>query len=205
MLNRKKCPNCQEKVKNNSNFCPECGINLKNSSPSDWGMLGKKDSGSQQEMPNLFGGIGGKMMNKMLGNAMKMLEKEMMKGSTQGPGIRLMINGKEINPNQAIQKKDPNTKVLPIELSNENLKRWSKLKKKEPQTDIKRIDEKIKYSLKIPGVESIKDISIIKLESGIEVKAVSEKDAYLKKIPINLPLTKYSLLNGVLTLELEAN
>ena len=64
--------------------------------------------------------------------------------------------------------------------------------------------DKIQYEIEIKDVNSIKDISIIKLESSIEIKAIGEKNAYLKNIPINLPLKKYTLLNGILTLEIDA-
>ena len=209
MLKKKKCGNCNEGLKSSYAFCPSCGVNLKSNSQKNWGILGKRDVVKETPLPNLFGGLGGKMMNKMIGSAMKMIEKEMMKEGNfninPNQKIKLMINGKEINPEKIKEKKPANTKVLPIEFSQENLKKWGSLKKKEPKTDLMRIDDQIKSSFKVPGVKTIKDVSIVKLESGIEVKAVSEKEAYLKKIPINLPLSKYSLLKGVLTLDLEAD
>ena len=49
-----------------------------------------------------------------------------------------------------------------------------------------------------------KYISIVKLENSIEIKAVSKKKAYIKLIPINMPITNYQLEKGKLILELEA-
>ena len=208
MIKRKKCNNCKGNIKSNYSFCPTCGLNLKTNKPQDWGMLGKDDSTKEEPLPNLFGGLGGKMMNKMIGNAMKMIEKEITKGEGIGQNpnqkIRLMINGKEVTP-LVKKEKDPNIKTLPIDFSSENLKDWSKLKKKEPKTEIKRLDNKIVYAMKVPGVKTIKDISIVKLESGIEIKAISDKNAYIKKIPVDLPLSKYTLLNEILKIELNAN
>jgi HSP20 family molecular chaperone IbpA len=216
MIKRKTCNNCNEKIKNSYNFCPSCGIQTKEQS-KDWGMLGKNDKEeTKNKQINLFnGGITGGIMNKMIGSAMKMLEKEMQK--ELGPNkkmpinpntkIKLMINGKEIMP-QKIQKtptKKENIKILPIEFSNENLKKWSNSKKEEPKSNLKRIGDKIEYEIEIPGVQSIKDISIIKLEKSLEIKAIAKDKSYQKIIPLDLPLKKYSLLQGKLTLELDAS
>ena len=207
MIRKNKCPNCEGRLKTSYNFCPNCGSQVKEIKQK-YGMLGKKDSISKQQMPKIFTGIGSGMMNKMLGSAMKMLEKEMSKemrdlNNLQNGKIRLMINGKEIVPQQK-SKNDTNTKFLPIEFSKENLEKWKKLKKEEPESKLKRVDNKINYELEIPEVKSIKDISIVKLENSMEVRAIGEKTAYQKIIPINLPLKKFSLLKGLLTLEMDA-
>lgn len=208
MTKRKKCANCGKKIKGNYNFCPNCGFPLK-INEKDWGLLGKKEIKEQTPIkPELFSGFGSGMLNKMIGNAMKLIEKEMQKGPQKNPfpnsKLKIMINGKEIKPIQQNPEKK-NTKFLPIEFSKENLKKWSKLNKKEPASNLKRLDDKVQYELEIPGVESIKDISIIKLENSLEVKAIGKNTAYTKTIPINLPLKKYSLLKGKLTLELDAS
>ena len=208
MIKRKKCPNCGKKLKENYNFCPNCGLPLK-INEKDWGLLGKKEIKEQKPLkPEFFSGFGSGMLNKMIGNAMKLIEKEMQKGPQTNPPpnskLKIMINGKEIKPIQQNPEKK-NTKFLPVEFSKENLKKWSKLNKKEPASNLKRLDDKVQYELEIPGVESIKDISIIKLENSLEIKAIGKNSAYTKIIPINLPLKKYSLLKGKLTLELDAS
>lgn len=207
MIKKKKCNNCEEKIKGNPNFCPACGIQLEQIT-QDWGILGKNDLSKKTEEPKMFGGLTSGIMNKMIGSAMHMLEKEIQKNmneqsKTQNPKIRLMINGKEITPQEKQTKKDSDTKFLPIDFSSENLKKYKSLKKIEPKSSLKRIEDKIKYEIEIPEVNSIKDISIIKLENSIEVKAVGKDKGYLKTIPIDLPLKKYSLLKGILTLELD--
>ena len=80
-----------------------------------------------------------------------------------------------------------------------------KLKKTEPKTNLKRFGDQINYELEIPGVSSIKDVSILRLEKGLEVRAIAKKIAYQKRIAIDMPLSKYSLIDNTLTLELEAN
>jgi len=206
MLNKKICPNCRKKMKGSPNFCPNCGFPIKNVE-NEWGILGKEDS-VEQEIPKIFSGIGNGMMNRLIGSAMKILEKEMKKDMRTMPKtkIKLMINGREMNPNLVgvSNEKDSSIKILPVDFSKENLDRWRKLKKLNPKSKIKRVENKIKYELEVPEVKSIKDVSIVKLENSLEIRAVGKKEAYFKIIPINLPLRKYSLVEGLLTLEMDA-
>jgi hypothetical protein len=88
-------------------------------------------------------------------------------------------------------------------LSGESLDKFSKLPREEPLTDMRRLSDKIVYEILIPGVKSLKDISINKLENSIEIKAVSKDRAYFKIIPINLGIKGYNLLKGKLVLELD--
>lgn len=203
----KKCANCGEKLKDSYSFCPNCGMPTGNQQ-KNYGILGKREIKGQTPMqPEIFSGIGSGIFNKMLGSAMKMLEKEMQKEMSQSPlnnsRVKVMINGKEINPQNKDEK--GSKKFLPIEFSKENLNKWTKLEKTEPISNLKRVDDKIEYEIEVPGVESIKDVSIVKLENSLEVKALAKKTAYVKTVPINLPLKKYSLLKGKLILELDAS
>jgi len=194
----KKCKNCNKKIKKNYSFCPSCGAKIQENE-KDYGLLGKFDF-EKKEKNSFLGGISDKIMMKMIGNAKNI----------DSPKLKLMINGKEIfnnnqnNSKNKKQSKEKNTKKLPIEFSKDNLKKWAKLDKKEPQTNLKRLGDKIYYEINIPGVESIKDISIINLEKSLEVRAISKKIAYQKNIPVDIPLTKYTLLREKLILEMLA-
>lgn len=208
----KKCPNCEEKIKKDFGFCPYCGSKLNSNSRKKYGLLGKNDFLSEREEFSLPS-FGGGMLNKMIGSAMKMLEKEFEKEFQKqerpktNTRIKLMINGKEITPTikrEKIQDKTPR-KNLPINFSLENLKKFQKMDKKEPKTQMRRIGDKLTYELDVPGVESINDISIIKLENGIEINALAKKNAYSKKININLPLIKYMLAKEKIFLELDTS
>jgi HSP20 family molecular chaperone IbpA len=127
--------------------------------------------------------------------------------------FRLMINGKEINLNDgtlaSTQKKDtssPKDKKAKLnEFTNEQIEKFAKLKKTVPESHLKRIDDKIIYEIELPGVESLKDIEIVKLEDGIEIKALEEKKAYIKRVPLTLPILNYSLSENTLILELKGN
>lgn len=205
----KRCKNCNEKIKKNYSFCPSCGFEI-NENPKDYGLLGKSDS-EKKEKNSMLGGISDKIMMKMIGSAMKMLEKEFKKDDFEepknSPKLKLMVNGKEIFSNGDEKKEkdsEKNTKKLPIEFSKENLKKWTTLEKKEPKTNLKRLGDKVYYELDLPGVESIKDVSIINLEKSLDIRAVSKKVAYQKNIPIDMPLSKYTLLRDKLILEILA-
>lgn len=209
---RKKCKKCGEKVNFKHKFCSNCGTPLKKVKQKDWGMLGENDFEEQDPFSNsLLEGFTGNMFNKMLGSAMKMLEKEMKKEILREDiqprtNVRLMINGKEINLSDVksqpkeIEKKE---KILG-DFSKESLKKFSELPRKEPKTNVKRLSNTVIYEINIPGVKSIKDLSIVKLENSIEIKAVAKDKAYFKLIPVNLPILDYELEKGKLILELEA-
>lgn len=226
MFSRKTCQRCGKKTSKGSRFCPSCGFPLgKKIKKEDYGMLGENDSINETDLfsSSLLGGIGGGFMNKMISNTMKMLEKEMekeMRMSKQSSAnnsfpktkIRLMINGKEVNLNNGMQKpenvkkekqKPATTKFK--KFSEEQIKKFSKLNKKEPKTELRRIADKIIYEIEIPGVESIENITITPLESSIELKALAEEKAYSKSIPLNLPIVGYEFSKGLLVLEFQGN
>ena len=129
MFNKAKCSNCNEKLNKKFSFCPSCGKRLGKNSP-DYGMLGRNDSVAQQESPfggKIFGNLNEKMLNKMLGGAMKMLEKEMKKSISMEKQpktkLRLMINGKEVKMNQnpsqpQKQVEKDERKILPRKILN---------------------------------------------------------------------------------------
>jgi len=216
MFKKKKCKKCGEKISEKFSYCPNCGYPLGISDKEEYGMFGKKDIGDPFEelSKNMLGGFGGKMFNKMISGTMKMLEKEMKKNlETQNTKIpktnfELYINGKKINPKnikvtkKEIPKKQETPQIQTSQFNESTIKKFSKLPKQEPKTNIRRLSNKVIYELEIPGITSIKDISITKLENSIEIKAISKKKAYKKIINIDLPITNYKLDNEKLILEL---
>lgn len=216
MFGKKECKHCGEKVNEKSSYCPYCGYYLsKNARKDDFGMLGENDK-DENELnifsDSLFGKISGRMVHKMFDGAMKMLEKEMereMKRNSQQPGqktnFQLFINGRKINIdniNQNAVKEKPQKQITLKKLPQENLKNFSKLKKAEAETNVRRFSDKIIYEINMPGVKSEGDISIRKFENSIEIKAVAKDRAYYKLIPVNLPIINYNISEGKLVLEL---
>jgi HSP20 family molecular chaperone IbpA len=216
MFKKQECNKCGKKVNEQYEFCPHCGNLIKgNFKEGDWGLLGKEDSFDEinKFSESIFGGVGGKVVNKFLGSAIKMLENEMqkeIKKERREPmnktNFQLFVNGKKINLGNTpqIQMQETKTPVKKISLkqfSSEKLKRLAKLPKKEPSTKIRRFADKVVYEISIPGIKSINDISITKLETSIEIKAIGKNKAYSKLIPINLPLIGFNLLDEKLVLE----
>ena len=204
MFKKKYCPNCKNPVKKSDNFCPYCGYPLKGKNKKqDFGLLGKNDF--FPEIPvkknSFFDNLSQGVMDKMFRSAMKFLEKEVQKSMEEPDnGMQIFVNGKRVNP---VKKEINQVKEFP-KLSRKNLKNISKLPRKEPITEIRRFPNKIIYKLKIPGVSSLKDLSIVKVEKGFEIKAISKDKVYSKSIPINLEMQDYKFLNGNLTLEFDA-
>lgn len=229
MFNKITCKKCKEKVSKKDSFCPNCGNYLapykKKKDEDDWGMLGKEDKIDEDPFSSpLFKGLGGGMLNKMLANTMKMLEKEMQKSLKDAErmavdpstNFELYINGKKVDPKnikvtqmplqftekKTITKNKPN-KGKYISFNTEESKKFSSLPIKEPKTTLRRLSDKIMYEISVPGVKSINKVSIIKIGDSIEVKAISKENAYFKVIPINLDVQNFKLSNEVLVLELK--
>jgi len=233
MFSKKTCQRCGRKTSKESSFCPTCGIPLKkNQRREEFGILGEDDSFDEVESlsNSIFGGMsemGGGFMNKMISSTMKMLEKEMereMQGGrnrTQNQSnnnfprtkFKLMINGKEINLNNGmgevenVEKKEKQKEraIKFKKFSDEQIKKFSKLPRKEPKTDLKRIADRISYEIEIPGVDSFEEVSILPLENSIEIKAIAKEKAYSKSIQINLPIINYAFSKGLLVLEFQGN
>ncbi|MCK9567933.1 zinc-ribbon domain-containing protein [Candidatus Pacearchaeota archaeon] len=215
MFNKEKCRKCKKKISENYSFCPYCGTSL-NENEDDWGMLGKNDSvSSRSPFENeLFGKMNTGILNKMLNGAMKMLENEMKKGfdsqninKSSNTNFELYINGKKVNPknmnSQIVQSgKKETQKFQQNFFTKEKAQEFIESPKIEPKTNIRRLSNKVVYELEMPDVSGIEDVSIIKLENSIEIKAIGKKKSYSKVIPINLPIKSYDLLEGKLILEL---
>ncbi len=198
MFNKKKCPNCKSNIKSSSNFCQDCGYPLNNKKKGDWGILGRNDlSNEPLKKSSFFDNLGQNLIDKMMKSAFNMVEKEMKREMKNPEGeMQVFINGKKVNPvgNKKI------VQTFPV-ISKKNLKNISGLPKVEPVTEVKRMSDKIVYRLKIPGVSSIENLSIIRVENGFEIKAVSKGEVYFKSLPINLDMINYKLFKGNLVLE----
>jgi len=220
MFKKKICKRCGKKNSSKNKFCSNCGYKLDESleeHEEDYGMLGKNDyletPETQVDMLSkaFFNSINSGILGKMLGNALKMLEKEMQKAEKQEiakTNFELYINGKKINPENIKFNKNnnvlkPKKSIMPSFMQ-KNFKKISNLPRKEPHINMKRISDEVIYEMDIPGVKSIEDIIISKLENSIEVKAIAKDKVYTKLIPVNLPIKKYNFLKDKLILYLDA-
>jgi HSP20 family molecular chaperone IbpA len=216
MFNKRKCPNCKSKIEEKFDFCPYCGFSLSSGNMED-GLLGKNDFtpiGNELKMPLGLNAIINSMM-KSMSKEFEQLDTNMPKEGkpkvTKKDGISISISTFGDGPpkikinngtNQKIEVKKIVEKKKEDTFTKERIKKFAGLEKEEPKTNVRRLANKVIYELEMPGVKEIDDVSILKLENSIEIKAVGEKKAYKKIIPINLPLINYGLSEGKLILEL---
>jgi len=216
MFKKKECKKCRKKINDTYEFCPYCGNLLNENFKEDWGMLGKNDvmpSINEIKFPvglNMIFNSLMKNLNKQFGELdkerkirkPKMFKKDGISISISTSGNRppkIRVNSFRNSPKFKQVKKQIK---MPSNFSQENLKKFSSLPREEPLTNLRRLSDKVVYEIDLPGVKSISDISIIKLEKSIEIKAVAEDKAYFKLITISLPIINYNLSDGKLVLEL---
>jgi HSP20 family molecular chaperone IbpA len=221
MFKKKDCRKCGERVNSNYLFCPHCGnLASKKKSSKNSGMLGEDDFANEFEnfQESILGGVGGKVIGKMFEKAVKILEKEIEKETNRKnqdksrelkTNFQLFINGKRVenlndNPLTKQKVKIEREDFQEINLPQNDLKGFSDLPKNEPKTNVRRFSDKVIYEINIPGVKSLKDISITKLENNIEIKARTKDKAYNKLIPVNFPIVDCNFSRGKLFLELDS-
>ena len=221
---RKKCKNCGERISDKYKYCPYCSAQLRRN--QDLGMLGRDDfmpSMDEVRFPRGF--------NMIFNSLLKNLDKQFKELDTGRERIDLdkFQKGPKINKGglsisiSTSGDRPPEIKVRSFgdqkfKRQEEKIKRGikkkikklpqkklsiGKLPKKEPKTNIRRLGDRVIYEIELPGVKSIKNVSIIQLENSIEIKAVAKDKAYVKLIPISMPITDYDLEKGKLVLELE--
>jgi len=224
MFKKKECSKCGKKIEEKYSFCPYCGNNLsENEEKEDWGMLGKSDfmpSMNEIKLPMGLNTIFNSIMKNLTKEFDEQLSKNYFQGESKQPkgikrdGISISIstfgNGPpKIKVTQMGEKpklqqarEEVKEKIKQDTFTKEKIKKFASMKKEEPKTDVRRFSNRMVYEIEIPGVKSLDDISIIKLENSIEIKAVAKNKSYLKNIPINLPIVNYNLSEGKLILEL---
>ncbi len=219
MFGNKTCSKCDKKIAKDFEFCPYCGTNFKNplKEREEYGLIGTNDNVA--DFGKIFNEVAKPgILDKMLSSLLKNLEKEMrMRGETNidqpvnnpkiNTNFELFINGKKVPINQnSIQigtKRPEIEKQIPEKLNEELIKQSVKLPRKEAKTKLTRLSNKVIYELDTPGLESLNQVLINKLEESIEIKAYAKKAVYHKNLSVKLPLVKYYLKEDSLFLEFQ--
>ncbi|MCH7568376.1 MAG: hypothetical protein IIA87_03055 [Nanoarchaeota archaeon] len=195
-----KCMQCKSKISDSFDFCPYCGLDLRNpeSDMREFGMLGKNEIVGYP----LTGGFGGfgitdKMLSSLFGSLVKTLEKQMKNVDAE---VESLPNGIKIRFGVPVEKKKASRKDK-RGITTEQIERMAGLPRVEAKTNIRRLSDKVIYELKSPGIESVNDVFVSKLESGYEVKSIGKKKVYVNSLPVNLPLKGYSITDKGLTIE----
>lgn len=204
------CESCNSKVDKKFNYCPSCGSPLfdKEKETRDFGMLGKNDS-IREELQSVEGfGITDKIIGSLVNSLMKNIDKQFkeMEKESGRPNIAALPNGIKISIGSPVREnKAPKKSIKQVQLTEKQIEKISKLPKEEAKTNIKRLSDKLVYELKTPGVSSIKDVFISKLEKGYEIKALGEETVYVNSLPVELPLESIGLGQDFLVIEFKNN
>ncbi len=224
---RKKCPKCGKRIKKDFSFCPNCGFNFREEfDERDYGLLGKNDDfedlgiklpmGFNMLFKNLVKGLDkqfrelDKMSKQDIGDIRDLNEFGKFKPIRKGFSISINSSGEKpfIKINEI--GKEAKVKEIREEISKANIKKRQKsikkmagLPREEAETKVRRLSNKIVYEIELPGVKSINDIIINKLENSIEIKALAKNKVLVKLLPVNFPIIGYNLDKELLVLELK--
>jgi hypothetical protein len=209
----RKCEACGSRSEAKFSFCPYCGNDFVDGKKEreDFGLLGRDDSldSGEEQLGNL--GFMDKIMSSMINSMMKNLDKQ-FKGLDGGFGldenaeVRAFPNGVRIKISGPMVQNNTNRPKRAVqaqrrEVTGGQLKRMNDLPRAIAKTSVRRLGNRVLYELATPGVVSVEDVFVSKLESGYEIKAIGEKKIYVNSVPINLPLKKYSILKNKLQME----
>ncbi|MBM3232824.1 zinc-ribbon domain-containing protein [Candidatus Pacearchaeota archaeon] len=204
-----RCMNCESKVSDSFMFCPYCGESLVDpvEEMEDFGILGRNDMVNEEMFsptPSQLS-MTEKILNSFMSTLMKSIDQQVQKSQNDKSEVTAFPNGIKIRigmPGQQQQpkKEEPVMKVF----TDDQLKKMSGLPRTKAKMTMKRLNNKVIYELNTPGINSREDIYLAKLESGYEIKAISDKKVYVNSIPINLPLDNYSIQDNKLIVEFKA-
>ncbi|MBS3092422.1 zinc ribbon domain-containing protein [Candidatus Pacearchaeota archaeon] len=113
-------------------------------------------------------------------------------------------NFAKIGSMQGIQNIQPSKQFKLPKIDQDVLKRAKNFPRKEPQTDVRRLADRVVYEISMPGVKSEKNINIANFEEALEIKAVSDKEVFTKNLKMKMPLLGYSFADEKLILEFAA-
>lgn len=131
-------------------------------------------------------------------------------GGPNGPRIQMKefgmpqkIGNQNSEKNKNKNAKQIHSRKIPLpKFTDAQQKKFAELESKTPETNIRRLSDKLIYEIKLPQIKSQNEISITQLKDSIEIKAISKTKSYFKSIQINFPLTNFHFEKEVLTLEM---
>ncbi len=190
---KKRCSNCEKKIDRSFRFCPWCGKPTKKIRQEDYGMLGVDDEMGQemQDPLSLFGGGLGKMVSQLT----KQLSKELqnLDSEEQGKPRGIEIRFSTGRPTQRIVRTSETKSPQVEEIDDYERERRRELPIEIAESKIRRLPEGVVYEISAPGVKSKRDVSILRMENSLEIRAYSKNKCYVKTIPIKVDVLKYGV------------
>ena len=201
LMLKKKCRGCAEKVDRKFNYCPYCGASFKVKNKRDFGMLGSSDSGCVEEEFKLPFGV-----EKIMGGLVKQLEKqlgnmEVDKKTGIPKGFKIQIGRMPIGQ-QVVQNKPERRKEIVV-VSEKEADRRAGLKKVDAESRVKRLGDVIIYEIAAPGLKKKEDVVITELATGLEIRAYSRDNCYVKTIPLKVEVLNYRVGNEKVFVEMK--
>lgn len=213
---KKKCFSCGKKIERKFNYCPYCGVSFKAKDEAEnFGMLGRDDLSDSIPQKNPLAGLPFGL-DKIAAGLIKQIEEQMAemesdmngeaKSAPKGFKIQISTGVPQVKqmptvPNSA--SSNSSSSPMKINVSREEFERRMKLPRVDAKSKVRRIGDEIIYEIDVPGVKSGKDVLIAKLEEGLEVKAYSKDNCYVKVIPLKVELLDYHLRDDTLFVELK--
>ena len=77
------------------------------------------------------------------------------------------------------------------------------MKRVDAKSTLRRLPEGIIYEIDTPGVRTVKDVVITKLEESMEVKVYTDEKCYVKSIPIKMDVVEFSVQENKVLLKLQ--
>jgi len=205
--NKEKCQKCNSEIEKSFSFCPFCGSQIRTTEEEikKYGLLGRNDILNDSiNNPPLINGFADNFLMSLASTLVKSIGKQIeeLKEEDLKPIRGVRIDVRRIFPNK---KRNPHNREGTYigEIKEEQIKKMALLPKANAKTNIRRIGGKLIYEILAPGIKSIDDIFISKLESGYEVKAIGEKKVYANNIPINLPIKRFKLIEDKILVEFQ--
>lgn len=207
MFERKICRNCGQGVKDEWDFCPKCGAQIKEKRRErEFGIFGDIDKEFER-------------IDKMFDFGPFKIQRLRMKPSPEmkGGGISIVVHsGTGMEPKIQVRTSGDYKQVEPeikkrlgvtsngeVEYKQQKQIKAPKVTE-EPETEIQNIGPRKIILIKLPDVKSERDIEIKRLEQSVEVKALTSNKAYFKLIPVpEEAQVKKSFSKGILKIEIE--
>jgi HSP20 family molecular chaperone IbpA len=172
----RRCESCGAELKANWRFCPSCGARVGRPRPDIF-----------EEVERAF-----EEFDKMF--SPRFFRFPRIKFPTRGGGVSITIRsglGREpevrVSTFGDYKRFEPEIKRrLGLKPPLEEVEEKPRVPKvtEEPEMTVERVDDRQVLRLKLPGIRSVGDVDVRKLEQSIEIRAFADDKAYFKLIPV---------------------